>query len=670
MVQQEIAIVGMACRVPKADSYQDFWSLLLQGRKTVGDWPQARRHLSRIWSNCPALDSIADSDRVRAMKGGFLSGVDEFDARFFSISPREARLLDPQHRLLMTQSWQALLDAAIDPRTLDGSAAGVFFGLCSHDYGLIGHEMPERVGPYSALGAAHCIASNHVSFSFGLQGPSITVDAACAASAMSIHLAVQSLRAGECDLAIAGGANLVLVPGVNMSFEIANMLSAAGRCAAFDQAADGYVRSEAVGVVVLKRLEDASDDLIHAVIATTGSNQDGRTSSITVPNGKSQQALIDHCHRKAGITAEDIAFVEAHGTGTPVGDPIEAQALAQVFGKRSSACYVGSLKANFGHAEAAAGVLSVIKSALAVSRRCLPPHVGATNPIAPFSDPASVLKLPTEPVELENKDGKPIYAGVSAFGFGGTNVHIIVRSHDVAASNQEDTSRRAGDRQLFVSAHTQEAVDLSRRDWSRYLGSLGQVDFTKVCLMSQKAYGGERFRLEVTASSPEMAAELLMAASPSIGAPHVISPPVLCGRPDVPPPQYAFMQKRFWAYDYLRDAPVQAAAEARAVPAAIMLDFGADYIANHRIAGAVIVPGASIMMAVRNALAPFFVGSELDIRNVRFRNAMMIDPADPDRTSQAVIRLVQDQDGGHHFELSRTGDGTVFADGIVIGRAC
>jgi hybrid polyketide synthase / nonribosomal peptide synthetase FtdB len=423
-------------------------------------------------------------------------------------------------------------------------------------------------------------------------------------------------------------------------------------------------------VVVLKRLEDAKDDLIHAVISMTGCNQDGRTSSITVPNGKSQETLIEHCHREAGIKAEDIAFIEAHGTGTPVGDPIEAQALAQVFGKRSSPCYVGSLKANFGHAEAAAGVLSVIKSALAVSRRCLPPHVGATNPIAPFSDPVSLLKLPTEPVELESKDGKPIYAGVSAFGFGGTNVHIIVRSHDAVVSDQDSKSRHVGDPQLLISAHTQEAVDMSRRDWSRYLGSLSKADFTKVCLISQKAYGGERFRLEVTASSPQMAAELLMAVAPSISAQNVISRPVLCGRPDIPPPQYAFMQKRFWAYDYVPDELVQAAGEARAVPATIMLDFGADYIANHRIAGAVIVPGASIMMAIRTALAPFFVGSELEIRNVRFRNAMLIDPGDPDRTSQALMRLVQVQDDGHRFELSRTGDGTVFADGIVIRRTC
>jgi acyl transferase domain-containing protein len=668
MVHQEIAIVGMACRVPKADSYQDFWNLLLQGQKTVGDWPEARRHLSPIWANCPALDSVAECDRIRAMKGGFLTGVEEFDARFFSISPREARLLDPQHRLLMTQSWQALLDSAIDPRTLDGSNSGVFFGLCSHDYGLIGHEMPERVGPYSALGAAHCIASNHISFSLGLQGPSITVDAACAASAMSIHLAVQSLRAGECDLAIAGGANLVLVPGVNMSFEIAKMLSTAGRCAAFDLSADGYVRSEAVGVVVLKRLEDAGDDLIHAVIAATGSNQDGRTSSITVPNGKSQQALINQCHGKAGISAQDIAFVEAHGTGTPVGDPIEAQALAQVFGQQSSTCYVGSLKANFGHAEAAAGVLSVIKSALAVSRRRLPPHVGATNPIAPFSDPASPLKLPTEAVKLQSKDSKPIYAGVSAFGFGGTNVHIIVRSNDVSGSEPEGASPDTGEQQLVVSAHTNEAIDACRRNWSRYLSSLDQDGFTKACLISQRAYGGERFRLEVTASSPQMAADLLLQTSPSVGAERAMSKPELRGRPDVPPPLYSFMEKRFWAYDYLPEAPVQLAGGARTVPDTIMLDFGADYIANHRIAGAVIVPGASIMMAIRNALAPFFAGSQLDIRNVRFRTAMMIDPADPERTSQAVMRLGPEPDGGHHFELSRSGDDTVFADGIVIGR--
>lgn len=674
---QEIAIVGMACRAPRAKNYQEFWKLLVAGEMATSGWPESRRRLSRIWSAPDVALTDKTSNFYNSMHGGYLDDVDSFDARLFGISPREARLMDPQHRLLMEQSWQALLDAAIDPRTLAGSQTGVFFGLCSHDYGLIGHEMPEHVSPYSALGAAHCIASNHVSYSLDFQGPSITVDAACAASAFAIHLAVQSLLSGECDLALAGGGNLVLTPGVNVSFQMAEMLSSRGRCATFDRGADGYVRGEAIGVIALKRLEDASNDPIHAVISATSSNQDGKSSSITVPSGDAQEALLRKCYAKAGITPDAVTFVEAHGTGTPVGDPIEAHALSRVFSGRKTPCKIASLKANFGHAEAGAGVLSTIKAALALRQRFLPRHVGATVPIEPFVEDGASIALVIEGEQLDVNSASPIFGGVSAFGFGGTNVHLLLRSHDVKGQ-----SKAQGDKAhttIILSAHCAEALEEARKSWVDYFDSIDPSDFQLAAAISRRACGGERFRLKVEATSSEEAALALRDAPVSSDVPgkdqefHHL--PIHL-RPDSPIPSYPFIRKRYWAYDY--SDPLHLAGEERAEPALdarepwpekVALDFTANYIANHRIAQAVIVPGASIMMAIRTALLPYCNGHDLEIRDMHFHSAIIIDP-DADASSSGITLHVVKKDANTHcVTVISDADGIVRAEGLATRKA-
>lgn len=674
---QEIAIIGMACKAPKANSYQDFWQLLVAGETATGGWPEDRRYLSRLWSGPDAGFAGKVRNFTNSMRGGYLDDVDMFDARLFGISPREARLMDPQHRLLMEQSWQALLDAAIDPRKLAGSQTGVFFGLCSYDYGLIGHEMPDRVSPYSALGVAHCIASNHVSYSLGLQGPSITVDAACAASAMAIHLGVQSLLSGECDLVLAGGANLVLSPVVNVSFEMAEMLSSQGRCATFDRAADGYVRGEAIGVIALKRLEDASDDPIHAVISATASNQDGRTSSITVPSGAAQETLLRRCYDKGGITPDAVTFVEAHGTGTPVGDPIEANALSRVFAGRETPCRIASLKANFGHAEAAAGMLSTIKTALALRNRFLPPHVGAAAPITPFADAGAPIALVTDGERLHAAAGSPIFAGISAFGFGGTNVHLLLRSHEAEDDRQPPADD--GPATITLSAHSVDALDQARISWADYFASLDARDFQLAAAMTRRACGGERFRIEVAATSAPEAAAALRDASIASNPPETKDE--FCDlpirrRPASPPPAYPFMRKRYWAYDYDkapssngREPTDSASAASAAFPEAMALDFSADYIANHRIAQTVIVPGASIMMAIRSALLPYCNGDALEIRDMRFRSAIIIDPAAAAEGSSTTLRLAKEADDTYRVTVVSDADGVVRAEGLAVRKA-
>lgn len=676
-MSQEIAVIGMACRAPKADNYQDFWQLLVAGKTATGNWPENRRNLSRLWSRPDGGNADKKPGFTSSMRGGYLDDVDLFDARLFGISPREARLMDPQHRLLMEQSWQALLDAAIDPRTLAGSQTGVFFGLCSHDYGLIGHEMPERVSPYSALGAAHCIASNHVSYSLGFHGPSLTVDAACAASAMAIHLAVQSLLCGECDLALAGGGNLVLTPGVNVSFEMAEMLSSHGRCATFDRGADGYVRGEAIGVIVLKRLADAGDDPIHAVISATSSNQDGKSSSITVPSGDAQEALLRRCYAKAGITPDAVTFVEAHGTGTPVGDPIEADALSRVFAGRETPCKIASLKANFGHAEAGAGVLSTIKAALALRHRVLPPHVGASTPIAPFGDEGASIALVTEGERLPADTDSPIFGGVSAFGFGGTNVHLLLRSFD--ADDHPAAHAADGLTTITLSAHSPEALEDARAAWVDYLARLDASDFQLVAAMTQRACGGERFRIEVeAASAPEAAAALQGApvVSNLSGTADAFRDLSIRRRPAEPPPTYPFMRKRFWAYDYEeaqslngKDLTDHASDAGEAFPEVMALDFSADYIANHRIAQAVIVPGASIMMAIRSALLPYCNGDALEIRDMRFHSAIIVDPAAGAESAGTTLRLAKEADNLYRVTVFSGADGMVRAEGLALRKS-
>nr|QEO74681.1 AMP-dependent synthetase and ligase [uncultured bacterium] len=418
-VLEPIAIVGMACRFPGAESIEAFWRLLRDGVDAITEVPPGR------WET--GLNGFA-------RHGGFLKQVDGFDAPFFGISPREAAQIDPQQRLLLEVAWEALEDAGYAPDRLGGTRTGVFVGISNSDYALLQFNTGVSPDAYAATGSALSIAANRLSYLLDLQGPSMAIDTACSSSLVAVHAACQSIRTGESRAALAGGVNLLLTPKLTEALGRAGMMSAAGRCKTFDAEADGYVRAEGCGVIVLKRLSDAlaDGDRVVALIRGSAINHDGQSNGLTAPNGLAQQALVREALRQASVAAADIGYVEAHGTGTPLGDPIEFAALTAVLreGRPSAAtCYVGSVKTNVGHLEAAAGIAGLIKVALSLEREHVPPHLHVRDP-NPRLTTGSPLEISTRGRDWKRGSG-PRLAGVSSFGFGGTNAHVVLEEAPV-----------------------------------------------------------------------------------------------------------------------------------------------------------------------------------------------------------------------------------------------
>jgi len=408
--QEAIAVIGMGCRFPGAKDPEAFWQLLREGKDAITDGSDRFLHAAG-YANFPT-------------SGGFLSQVDEFDPQFFGISPREAERIDPQQRLLLEVSWEALENAAIAPSKLAGSSTGVFVGLSSSDYSQIQCRQGLAADAYSGTGNAHSIAANRLSYTLDLHGPSLTVDTACSSSLVAVHLACQSLKQGECDRAIAAGVNLILSPELTETFSQAGMMAPNGRCKTFDASADGYVRGEGCGVIVLKRLSEAETegDRILAVIRGSAINQDGRSNGLTAPNGRAQQAVIRQAIANAGVEPTEISYIEAHGTGTPLGDPIEVNALKAALGSETN-CWFGSAKTNIGHLEAAAGIAGLIKVILSLQHREIPPHQFLKELNPHISLDSTSLEIPTQ---VQPWTAKTRLAGVSSFGFGGTNAHVVV----------------------------------------------------------------------------------------------------------------------------------------------------------------------------------------------------------------------------------------------------
>ncbi|MGW4056660.1 beta-ketoacyl synthase N-terminal-like domain-containing protein [Amycolatopsis sp. NPDC004747] len=424
-----VAVVGLGCRFPGADGPAEFWDLLSSGRDAVRTAPAGR------W----------DADAAPVL-GGFLDDVAGFDAEHFGITPREAATMDPQQRMLLEVTWAALEDAGIAPSSLRGSRTGVFTGIATHDYGhltMTGGE-PDL---WTATGAAGSIAANRLSYVYDLRGPSMAVDTACSSSLVAVHHAVRALRDGDADLALAAGVNLMLLPGPAAAFAAAGLLAGDGRCKAFSAAADGIARAEGCGVVVLKRLADAEcdGDRVLAVIRASVVNSDGRSNGLAAPNPLAQQAMLREAYR--GTDPSTVDYVEAHGTGTLLGDPIEAGALGAVLGTGRASetpLLIGSVKTNIAHAEAAAGIAGLIKVVLAMRHGTLPPqlHFAAPNPHIAFG--ALGLKVVTEPTRWPRLSGRAT-AGVSAFGFGGTNAHVVLEEPAPPAHVGDGSgARRAG----------------------------------------------------------------------------------------------------------------------------------------------------------------------------------------------------------------------------------
>lgn len=492
MNSEPIAIIGIGCRLPgEVDSPDSFWSLLKDGRRTLGPLPPDRQ---RRWPVPLSPETVP--------LGGFLSGVDGFDAHFFRIAPREAQALDPQQRILLEVSWQTLEHAGIDPTQLAGSETGVFIGTFSHDYERLQGQAESGAGPYFLTGCSSATAAGRLSFFYDLRGPAVAVDTASSASLVAVHLACRSLQAGDCSLALVGGVNLILGPETYDCYRQAGMLSPDGRSTAFDAQANGYVRGEGCGLVLLQPLQaaQAAGRRVLAVLRGSAINQDGATAALTLPSQAAQEALIAKALASAGLDAKDVSYVEAHGSGTPVGDPIEGRALQGTYGqKRERPLWVGSVKSNLGHLEAAAGIAGLIKVTLALHQRYIPAHVRFEALRPELAD--SAIEIPQAGRAWPSSDGAPRRAGVSAFGIGGTNAHVILEeATPTDAAGSEPPDEADGLRVLPLSAADPQALRTLCARYAEMLGA-GSSRFAEVCATAAHGRAHLPHRLALVAES-------------------------------------------------------------------------------------------------------------------------------------------------------------------------
>lgn len=513
---EPVAVVGMACRFPGGATPDGFWNFLANGGDAIQEIPPER------WDVDAYYDANPDArGKMYTRYGSFIADFDQFSPAFFGISPREAQFMDPQQRQLLEVHWEALENAGIVPQRLSQKQVGVFVGMGTTDYG----DLQAAIGPmgtdaYNGTGGSHAAAAGRLSFMLGVRGPSLAIDTACSSSLVSVHLAMMSLRGGESDIALASGVNLNFAPDVFIGLCKAKMLSPDGHCKAFDASANGYVRGEGCGVLVLKRLSDAIDsgDRILALLRGSAVNHNGRSSGLTVPSGLAQQEVIRTALRNGGVDPSEVGFVEAHGTGTAVGDPIEAAALGAVFAGRSNPLLLGSVKTNCGHLEWAAGVCGLIKAILSMDRGLIPRnlHFNQPNPMIPWD--RLPLRVVTETTPWPA--GKRI-AGVSSFGFGGTNAHVIVEQ-------APDMEIRVGAEErpvhaLALSARSEAALREIADRMAAAVDSAAAEALPDLCYSANTGRSKFDYRLVASGRSREDFAANLRAFSGRVSAPAVRS---------------------------------------------------------------------------------------------------------------------------------------------------
>ena len=519
---EPIAIIGMGCRFPGgADDPDGLWRLLVDGVDAVTEVPIERWDVSKIFD--PDPDALG---KTYTKWGAFLDGIDMFDAPFFGITPREATNLDPAQRLLLEMSWRALEDAGIPPPSIANTRTGVYVGLASLDYlQHLSDLAGDMSDAYAVTGNSHSIAGGRISYFLGAQGPNISVDTACSSSSVAIHLAVKGLRAGESDLALAGGVNVTLLPGASIMTSRARMMSPTGRCHAFDASADGYVRAEGCGMIALKRLSDAQrdGDRIWAVIRGTAINQDGRSSGLTAPNGVAQEAVIRAALADARVAPKDIAFIEAHGTGTSLGDPIEVNALGNVFGDRPAdrPLVIGSIKANIGHTESAAGVAGLVKAVQALQHRLMPRQLLLENPNPMINWHQWPVEAPRENRPLEAAPGAPLLCGVSSFGFSGTNAHLVLQEAPPPAPIEVREHPADASTLLAFSARTPDAAAELAGRYADLLEGEDAPSLRDIAANAPLARGQFAERVGVAAADAAEACAALRAVAGGSGAPNV-----------------------------------------------------------------------------------------------------------------------------------------------------
>ncbi|HKX31666.1 MAG TPA: beta-ketoacyl synthase N-terminal-like domain-containing protein, partial [Blastocatellia bacterium] len=502
---EPIAIIGMSCRFPGgARDPRAFWTLLRQAGDAITEVPPDRWDWRAFCDAEPMTPG-----KINARWGGFLPEVASFDAQAFGLSPREAARMDPQHRLLLEIAWEALEDAGLSMERLRGTPSGVFIGCSNSDYGRLQLKDPFQIDALVGTGNAGSMAASRLSYWLDLRGPSLVIDTACSSSLVAVHLACQSLRQGESTIALAGGVNVILLPEPHIMFSRAGLFAPDGRCKVFDERADGYVRSEGAGLVVLKPLSlaIADADPIYAVIRGGAVNQDGRSNGITAPSRQAQEALLRDAYRRAGISPAEVQYVEAHGTGTALGDVIEVQALGSILSparQPGRSCFIGSVKSNIGHLESAAGIAGLIKVALSLKYKEIPPslHFKRPNPQIPFESLALSVAQRLEPWP---ESSVPARAGVSAFSFGGTNAHLVLEE----APPTGDSGQSRPWQTLTLSARTESALERMTANLSGHLKQTAEGSLADTAYTLQTGRSPHRHRRIVVCQSPAEAADAL-----------------------------------------------------------------------------------------------------------------------------------------------------------------
>jgi len=508
-----IAVIGLGCRFPgKANDAGSFWRLLRGGVDAVTEVPSDRWNIDDYYDPDPETPGM-----MSTRWGAFIDDIDQFDPQLFGISPREAISMDPQQRLLLEVSWEALENSGHAPDSLSGMSTGIFTGIIGEEYGLIQTENGgiAHIDAYYGSGVSASIASGRLAYVFGFQGPAISINTSCSSSLVGVHLACQSLRSKECDMALAGGVSLMLRPDATIALTKHMLMASDGRCKTFDQKADGYVRGEGCGIIVLKRLSDAvgDRDQILAVIKGTAINQDGPSSGLTAPHGPAQQEVIRTALKNAGVRPADIGYVETHGTGTALGDPIEVQAIDAVLGNgrsSNSPLYIGAVKTNIGHLEAAAGMASLIKTILVLEHKEIPPHLNMQTP-NPFI-PWDRLNVKVPQKKESWPENAPLLAGVSSFGFSGTNVHIVLsdgKERDVSDSRTLTNEIDRTQQLLCLSAGSQQALEELAGQYQEFMVASPGASIGNICFTANNGRASLPYRLTVMGDRLEVFAEKL-----------------------------------------------------------------------------------------------------------------------------------------------------------------
>ncbi|WP_392534193.1 type I polyketide synthase [Nostoc sp. C117] len=500
---EPVAIIGIGCRFPGANNPEAFWHLLRNGIDAISEVPVERWDIEKFYHPQPGT-----LGKMNTRYGGFIEQVDQFDPDLFGISPREAKSMDPQQRLVLEVAWEALENAAIVPAEISGSQTGVVVGIGNYDYGILSSKDLDRISAYDGTGNTISIAATRLSYLLNLRGPSFSIETACSSSLVALHLACQSLRNQETDLFVVGAVSLMLSPQQTITYSNAHMMAGDGRCKTFDAKADGYVRGEGCGVIVLKRLADAigDGDNIQAIIRGSAVNQDGLSNGMTAPNSVAQQAVIRQALQNAGVEPAQISYIEAHGTGTSLGDPIEIRALKTVLMQGRSLeqpCWIGSVKTNIGHLEAAAGMAGLLKVVLALKHQQIPPHLNLQelNPLISFDGIPFAIPCELQPWQVKTE---PRFAGISSFGFGGTNAHVILeegRGQQRGNQSQRIDILERPLHLLTISAKTPPALSELAQRYANFLDENPELALADICYTANRKRSHFEHRLAVVADS-------------------------------------------------------------------------------------------------------------------------------------------------------------------------